>query len=80
MCHFWSIHYTRVIADRAGSVHSPRVSAATGRARSTPEHRLTDIDAGRPHLDQNLTGARNRAGHVTHLEDPDHGDGGRAAS
>ena len=35
------------------------------------DHRLARIDAGRPDLDQNLTGFRNRAGHIAHLEDVD---------
>jgi hypothetical protein len=39
--------------------------------RATPEHRLTDIDARCPDLDQNLAGSRNRAGHIAHLEDVD---------
>ena len=38
---------------------------------ATPDHRLTRIDAGCPDLDQNLTGSRNRAGHIAHLEDVD---------
>ena len=60
--------------------HHPRqVAALTGGKRgrelvvqgATPDHRLTRIDAGCPDLDQNLTGFRNRAGHVAHLEDVD---------
>jgi hypothetical protein len=60
--------------------HHPRqVAALTGRKRRRKQiaHctrancRLTRIDAGRPDLDQNLTGFRNRAGHVAHLEDVD---------
>ena len=60
--------------------HHPRqVAALTGRKRrrkhiahgTRANRRLTDIDAGCPDLDQNLTGSRNRAGHVAHLEDVD---------
>ena len=41
---------------------TPEPSSATTPARSLP---------GCPDLDQNLTGTRNRAGHVAHLEDVD---------
>src|SRR5882672_10357864 len=60
--------------------HDPgKVTALPGRegrrkhvAHSTrADRRLTDVDAGGPDLDQNLTGSRNRAGHVAHLEDVD---------
>ena len=58
--------------------HHPRqVAALTGGKRQRPKvvqcaaplHRFADIDAGCPDLDQNLTGSRNRARQVSHLED-----------
>jgi hypothetical protein len=71
----------REIADAGAEFghHPCQIAALTGRERqrpqvvqrAAPEHRLTDVDPGRPDLDQNLAGSRNRAGHVAHLEDVD---------
>ena len=57
--------------------HTRQIAALTGGKRrrelvgqgAAANHRLTRIDASCPDLDQNLTGFRNGAGHVTHLED-----------
>ena len=61
-------HHPRQVAALTGRKRRP----GTGRARAPL--RITaslDIDACCPDLDQNLTGSRNRAGHVAHLEDVD---------
>ena len=59
--------------------HPRQVAALTGGKRgreligqgAAPDHRLTRIDASRSDLNENLTGFRNRPGHVAHLEDVD---------
>jgi hypothetical protein len=60
-------HHSRQIAALAGWKRSRKL---VGQGTSS-DNSLTRIDAGRPDLDQNLTGFRNRAGNITHLEDVD---------